>query len=115
MGSRRSPDSDLALLAVRWLATALHFEPTTAQLVEAADGIEALDRHQFSDVDDLRVLSCQLVDQYWGADYGACPPRPLGSRRLRAHDGAPDGLRGRSSRWDATESAISAVMVYMVE
>lgn len=40
------------------------------KLVEEADGIDAIDRFQFHENDDLRMMSNMLADCYFGETYG---------------------------------------------
>ena len=40
------------------------------KLVEGADGIEAMERFQFHENDELRMMSNLLVDSYFGETYG---------------------------------------------
>lgn len=40
------------------------------KLVEAADGIEAMERFQFRENDELRSMANELVDKYFGEDCG---------------------------------------------
>lgn len=40
------------------------------KLVEAADGIEAMERFQFHENEELRSMANELVDKYFGEDYG---------------------------------------------
>lgn len=40
------------------------------KLVEKEDGIEALERFQFHENEELRLMACELVDTYFGEDYG---------------------------------------------
>lgn len=40
------------------------------KLVEIEDGIEAMERFQFHDNEDLRNIANGLVDKYFGEDYG---------------------------------------------
>lgn len=41
------------------------------KLVEAADGIEAMERFQFHENEELRSMANELVDKYFGEDYGS--------------------------------------------
>lgn len=40
------------------------------KLVERADGIDAMERFQFHENDELRVMANLLVDSYFGEMYG---------------------------------------------
>lgn len=40
------------------------------KLVEKEDGIEAMERFQFHENEDLRNMANGLVDTYFGEDYG---------------------------------------------
>lgn len=40
------------------------------RLVEREDGIEAMERFQFHENEDLRNMANRLVDMYFGEDYG---------------------------------------------
>ncbi len=40
------------------------------KLVEQEDGIEAMERFQFHENEDLRNMANGLVDRYFGEDYG---------------------------------------------
>lgn len=40
------------------------------KLVEREDGIDAMERFQFHENEDLRNLANALVDRYFGEDYG---------------------------------------------
>lgn len=40
------------------------------KLVEREDGIEAMERFQFHENEDLRNMANGLVDRYFGEDYG---------------------------------------------
>lgn len=40
------------------------------KLVEKEDGIDAMERFQFHENEDLRNMANQLVDKYFGEDYG---------------------------------------------
>ena len=40
------------------------------QLVEKEDRIDAMERFQFHENDDLRNMANQLVDKYFGEEYG---------------------------------------------
>lgn len=40
------------------------------KLVEAEDGIEAMERFQFHENEELRNMANELVDKYFGEDYG---------------------------------------------
>lgn len=40
------------------------------KLVEQGDGIDAMERFQFHENEDLRNMANGLVDKYFGEDYG---------------------------------------------
>lgn len=40
------------------------------KLVEKENGIEAMERFQFHENEDLRNMANSLVDKYFGEDYG---------------------------------------------
>lgn len=40
------------------------------KLVEQEDGIDAMERFQFHENEDLRNMANGLVDKYFGEDYG---------------------------------------------
>ena len=40
------------------------------KLVEREDGIDAMERFQFHENEDLRNMANGLVDKYFGEDYG---------------------------------------------
>lgn len=40
------------------------------KLVEREDGIDAMERFQFHENEDLRNMANELVDKYFGEDYG---------------------------------------------
>ena len=40
------------------------------KLVEKADGIDAMERFQFHENEELRCMATKLVDKYFGVDYG---------------------------------------------
>lgn len=40
------------------------------KLVEKEDGIDAMERFQFHENEDLRNMANELVDKYFGEDYG---------------------------------------------
>lgn len=40
------------------------------KLVEVEDGIDAMERFQFHENEDLRNMANELVDKYFGEDYG---------------------------------------------
>jgi hypothetical protein len=40
------------------------------KLVEQEDGIEAMERFQFHENEDVRTMANSLVDKYFGEDYG---------------------------------------------
>lgn len=40
------------------------------KLVEKEDGIDAMERFQFHENEELRCMATELVDKYFGEDYG---------------------------------------------
>ncbi|CAA0842905.1 Importin subunit alpha-9 [Striga hermonthica] len=68
----RSVDVEAARLGLQFLELVLRGMPNGEgpKLVEAEDGIEAMERFQFHENEDLRNMANELVDKYFGEDYG---------------------------------------------
>eukprot|EP00899_Mesostigma_viride_P018423 jgi/Mesvir1/26582/Mv16232-RA.1 len=66
----RAPDAEAASLGLRFVELVLRLVPRGPQLVEAEDGIDAIESVQFHESEELRRMSSQLVDTYYGEDYG---------------------------------------------
>ncbi|KAL1541285.1 Importin subunit alpha-9, variant 2 [Salvia divinorum] len=68
----RSADIEAARLGLQFLELVLRGMPNGEgpKLVEAEDGIEAMERFQFHENEELRSMANQLVDKYFGEDYG---------------------------------------------
>lgn len=68
----RSADTEAARLGLQFLELVLRGMPDGEgpKLVEREDGIDAMERFQFHENDDLRNMANELVDKYFGADYG---------------------------------------------
>ncbi|PWA39589.1 importin subunit alpha [Artemisia annua] len=68
----RSPDLEAARLGLHFIELVLSGMPNGEgpKLVDEADGIEAIERFQFHENDDLRMMSNMLVDCYFGETYG---------------------------------------------
>ncbi|CAO2824249.1 unnamed protein product [Amaranthus hypochondriacus] len=68
----RSADLEAARLGLQFLELVLRGMPNGEgpKLVEIEDGIEAMERFQFHDNEDLRNIANGLVDKYFGEDYG---------------------------------------------
>lgn len=68
----RSADTEAARLGLQFLELVLRGMPDGEgpKLVEREDGIDAMERFQFHENDDLRNMANELVDRYFGADYG---------------------------------------------
>eukprot|EP00897_Mesotaenium_endlicherianum_P006680 jgi/Mesen1/603/ME000108S10760 len=83
----RSPDPEAARLGLQFVEMALRAMPDKRgpKLVEAEDGIDALESLEYHDNEELRSMASFLVDKYFGADYGleeeygSDPMAPLGS------------------------------------
>ncbi|KAL8508855.1 hypothetical protein ACS0TY_016166 [Phlomoides rotata] len=71
----RSADMEASRLALQFLELVLRGMPNGEgpKLVEAEDGIEAMERFQFHENDELRTMANELVDKYFGEDYGLDP------------------------------------------
>ncbi|CAD7695024.1 unnamed protein product [Ostreobium quekettii] len=66
----KSPDMEAARLGIRFVEVVLRVVPNGPKLVESADGIFALEELQFKGPEDLQRLAADLVDKYYGEDYG---------------------------------------------
>ncbi|KAL3646742.1 Importin subunit alpha-9 [Castilleja foliolosa] len=71
----RSADVEAARLGLQFLELVLRGMPNGEgpKLVEAEDGIDAMERFQFHENEDLRNMANELVDKYFGEDYGLDP------------------------------------------
>uniref|UniRef100_A0A7C9DMT9 Importin subunit alpha n=1 Tax=Opuntia streptacantha TaxID=393608 RepID=A0A7C9DMT9_OPUST len=68
----RSADTEAARLGLQFTELILRGMPNGEgpKLVEREDGIEAMERFQFHENEDLRNMANGLVDKYFGEDYG---------------------------------------------
>ncbi|KAK4432432.1 Importin subunit alpha-9 [Sesamum alatum] len=68
----RSADTEAARLGLQFMELVLRGMPNGEgpKLVEAEDGIDAMERFQFHENEDLRNMANELVDKYFGEDYG---------------------------------------------
>ncbi|GAB4856697.1 Importin subunit alpha-9 [Ancistrocladus abbreviatus] len=68
----RSADVEAARLGIQFLELVMRGMPNNEgpKLVEMEDGIEALERFQFHENEELRFMANTLVDTYFGEDYG---------------------------------------------
>lgn len=68
----RSADIEAARLGIQFIELVLRGMPNGEgpKLVEQEDGIEAMERFQFHENEDLRTMANTLVDKYFGEDYG---------------------------------------------
>ncbi|KAK7355721.1 hypothetical protein VNO80_14981 [Phaseolus coccineus] len=68
----RSADTEAARLGLQFTELVLRGMPNGEgpKLVEQEDGIEAMERFQFHENEDLRTMANTLVDKYFGEDYG---------------------------------------------
>ncbi|KAF5202911.1 Importin subunit alpha-9, partial [Thalictrum thalictroides] len=68
----RSADIEAARLGLQFLEMVMRGMPNGegSKLVEIEDGIDAMERFQFHENEDLRNMANGLVDQYFGEDYG---------------------------------------------
>ncbi|XP_071706682.1 importin subunit alpha-9-like [Rutidosis leptorrhynchoides] len=68
----RSADVEAARLGLQFIELVLRGMPNGEgqKLVEKEDGIDAMERFQFHENEDLRNMANQLVDKYFGEDYG---------------------------------------------
>ncbi|KAG5002954.1 hypothetical protein JHK86_027093 [Glycine max] len=68
----RSADVEAARLGLQFIELVLRGMPNGEgpKLVEQEDGIEAMERFQFHENEDLRTMANTLIDKYFGEDYG---------------------------------------------
>ncbi|KAF5737560.1 hypothetical protein HS088_TW13G00445 [Tripterygium wilfordii] len=68
----RSADTEAARLGLQFMELVLRGMPNGEgpKLVEREDGIDAMERFQFHENEDLRNMANGLVDRYFGKDYG---------------------------------------------
>ncbi|XP_027070467.2 importin subunit alpha-9 [Coffea arabica] len=68
----RSADVEAAKLGLQFIELVLRGMPSGSgpKLVEKADGIDAMERFQFHENEELRCMATKLVDKYFGVDYG---------------------------------------------
>ncbi|KAE8684815.1 Importin subunit alpha-9 [Hibiscus syriacus] len=68
----RSADIEAARLGLQFTELVLRGIPNGdgPKLVEQEDGIDAMERYQFHENEDLRNMANGLVDKYFGEDYG---------------------------------------------
>uniref|UniRef100_A0A803N3W0 Importin subunit alpha n=1 Tax=Chenopodium quinoa TaxID=63459 RepID=A0A803N3W0_CHEQI len=68
----RSADVEAGRLGLQFIELVLRGMPNCQgpKLVESEDGIEAMERFQFHENEDLRNMANGLVDTYFGEDYG---------------------------------------------
>ncbi|PSS23722.1 Importin subunit alpha-9 like [Actinidia chinensis var. chinensis] len=68
----RSADTEAARLGLQFMELVLRGMPNNdgPKLVEIEDGIDAMERFQFHENEDLRNMANELVDKYFGVDYG---------------------------------------------
>ncbi|KAI4374265.1 hypothetical protein MLD38_012277 [Melastoma candidum] len=68
----RSADVEAARLGLQFIELVLRGMPNGEgpKLVEQEDGIDAMERFQFHENDDLRNMANGLIDKYFGEDYG---------------------------------------------
>ncbi|KAG2279284.1 hypothetical protein Bca52824_050504 [Brassica carinata] len=68
----RSPDIEAARLGLQFIELVLRGMPNGEgpKLVEGEDGIDAMERFQFHENEELRVIANSLADKYFGEDYG---------------------------------------------
>uniref|UniRef100_A0A0E0BXE6 Importin subunit alpha n=1 Tax=Oryza meridionalis TaxID=40149 RepID=A0A0E0BXE6_9ORYZ len=68
----RSADVDTAGLGLQFLELVMRGYPNKQgpKLVEMEDGIEAMERFQFHENEQMRNMANGLVDEYFGEDYG---------------------------------------------
>ncbi|CAN0841344.1 Importin subunit alpha-9 [Linum grandiflorum] len=68
----RSADTEAAKIGLQFMELVLRGMPNGEgpKLVEREDGIEAMERFQFHENEDLRNMANGLVDRYFGEDYG---------------------------------------------
>lgn len=72
IGLVRSADIEAARLGLQFVELVLRGMPNDEgpKLVEREDGIDAMERFQFHENEDLRNMANELVDKYFGEDYG---------------------------------------------
>nr|XP_009608295.1 importin subunit alpha-9-like [Nicotiana tomentosiformis] len=68
----RSADVEAARLGLQFIELVLRGMPNGEgpKLVEREDGIEAMERYQFHENEELRSMANELVDKYFGEEYG---------------------------------------------
>lgn len=68
----RSADTEAARVGLQFMELVLRGMPNGEgpKLVEREDGIDAMERFQFHENEDLRNMANGLVDKYFGEDYG---------------------------------------------
>ncbi|GMP85169.1 hypothetical protein CsSME_00038438 [Camellia sinensis var. sinensis] len=68
----RSADTEAAKLGLQFMELVLRGMPNSEgpKLVEREDGIDAMERFQFHENEELRNMANELVDTYFGEDYG---------------------------------------------
>ncbi|GAV68869.1 Arm domain-containing protein, partial [Cephalotus follicularis] len=68
----QSADTEAARLGLQFMELVLRGMPNGEgpKLVEQQDGIDAMERFQFHENEDLRNMANGLVDKYFGEDYG---------------------------------------------
>ncbi|KAK3038411.1 hypothetical protein RJ639_030577 [Escallonia herrerae] len=68
----RSADTEAARLGLQFMELVLRGMPNGEgpKLVEREDGIDAMERFQFHENEDLRNMANELIDRYFGEDYG---------------------------------------------
>ncbi|KAH0454444.1 hypothetical protein IEQ34_016368 [Dendrobium chrysotoxum] len=68
----RSPDVEAARLGLQFLELVMRGMPNGEgpKLVELEDGIDAMERFQFHENEEMRIMANTLVDKYFGEDYG---------------------------------------------
>ncbi|KAK1295826.1 Importin subunit alpha-2 [Acorus calamus] len=68
----RSPDIEAARLGLQFLELVMRGMPNGEgpKLVEAEDGIDAMERFQFHENEEMRNMANGLVDKYFGENYG---------------------------------------------
>lgn len=68
----RSMDIEAAKLGLQFLELVLRGMPNGQgpKLVEKEDGIDAMERFQFHENEEMRTMANSLVDKYFGEDYG---------------------------------------------
>ncbi|XP_073052631.1 importin subunit alpha-9-like [Primulina eburnea] len=68
----RSANIEAARVGLQFMELVLRGMPNGEgpKLVEAEDGIDAMERYQFHENEDIRNMANELVDKYFGEDYG---------------------------------------------